>query len=192
APGTPSIPDMRTIDPRLVGPMLDLLTFYVDLQLAGRMPSLARAGDHARVVIPVNPSWGDGRQILRGEDAVDFDFTLERVDSASRVATLVVRHVPPVSARIKMPAPWMDAPVVDTPNNWIEVAKLPNGRVAGRVGKETFEVRMRVDLEDGRILGATLDNPVDVLERECSSAALTDCGEPIRYRILRTIAIDAR
>jgi hypothetical protein len=44
------------------------------------------------------------------------------------------------------------------------------------VGRETFDVQLVVSLVDGRIVSATMDNPVDVLERTCSDAALTSCG----------------
>lgn len=184
-------PDVAHTHPDLIGPVLDLFTFYVDLQMAARLPALAHAGDRAHVPIPINPSWADGRTIVRGEDAIDFELTLEQIDTVRRVATLLVKHVPPSTSRMNMPAAWMEPPVADTPNNWLEVAKLANGRVAARVGKEIFDVRLHVSLADGRILDAALDNPVDVMERECTDLTLTTCGEPIRYRIIRTIALNS-
>jgi hypothetical protein len=83
----------------------------------------------------------------------------------------------------------MHVPVADTPNNWAEVGKSKDGKYVASVGKETFDVVIETSLTDGRILSATMDNPVEVLERECSDAALTSCGEPIRYQIRRLIEI---
>jgi hypothetical protein len=57
------------------------------------------------------------------------------------------------------------------------------------VGKETFDVELKVSLDDGKILSATLDNPVEVLARECADAALSSCGEPVRYQIHRQVEI---
>jgi hypothetical protein len=34
-----------------------------------------------------------------------------------------------------------------------------------------------------------MESPIDVFERECTDAALTMCGEGVRYQILRQIAI---
>jgi hypothetical protein len=46
-----------------------------------------------------------------------------------------------------------------------------------------------IALSDGRIRSATMDNPVDVMERVCRDAALTSCGEARRYRIHRHIVV---
>ena len=40
----------------------------------------------------------------------------------------------------------------------------------------------------GGVLGK-IDNPVEVLERNCSDLTLTVCGAPARYQILRQIEI---
>jgi hypothetical protein len=59
-------------------------------------------------------------------------------------------------------------PVAGTPNNWVEVEKRPNGKYLAEVGKETFEVQIKVSLVDGRILSAKIDNPVEAISRECA------------------------
>ena len=84
----------------------------------------------------------------------------------------------------------MSASVADTPNNWVEVSKTQEGKFSAQVGKETFVARIKISLADGRIISATLDNPVEVLERVCTDAALTSCGEPVRYQIRRQIEIN--
>jgi hypothetical protein len=63
--------------------------------------------------------------------------------------------------------------------------------VAG-VGRETFDVTIDVRLSTRAIVTATMDNPVDLVERVCRDASLTTCGEPYRYRILRRISLRAR
>jgi hypothetical protein len=188
-PGSvPSVPNLSQVIP-LVGPITDLLTFYSDLWLADRLGTLNHAGDHFYFARGTPTSWADGAYTLIGEDSVDFDLTLADVDTAGHTATLAVRHVPPAKPQIKLPAAWMHAPVGDTPNNWVQVAKTPDGKYSGQIGKETFDVELKVSLVDGRILSATLDNPVEVLERECTDLALTNCGDPVRYQIRRQIEI---
>ena len=181
-------PDIRTAHPGLVGPVLDLLTFYVDLWIAAKLP-LARPGDHFALAGRGSNSWADGRTLLIGEDAIDFDVTLTAVDSAGGLAKVMVRHVPPAQARVRLPADWMKAPAYDTPNNWVEVTRAPDGGYVASIGRETFDVVLTVDFRDGRLLSAEMDNPVDVLERVCTDSALSVCGEPVRYRILRRIAL---
>lgn len=83
-------------------------------------------------------------------------------------------------------------PVADTANNWVEAGKNAAGKYIASIGKETFDDVIVVRLADGRILSANMDNPVQVLERQCSDAALTACGRPIRYEIRRKIQITAK
>jgi hypothetical protein len=183
-----SIPDLTRVQPALIGPITDWLTFYSDLRLA-MSQNLSDLGGHAYVKYGRPSSWADGSHTLVGEDSIDFDITLKEVDAANRVATLLVRHVPPVNPEIKLPADWMRAPVADTPNNWIEVEKSDDGKYTAEVGKETFGVEMKVSLAHGKILSGTIDNPVEALTRECSDAALMMCSEPVRHQIRREIQI---
>jgi len=187
----PAIPDLRRIHPGLVGPVVDLLTFYADIQIAMREPGLSQEGrDHVYVNDGAPNSWADGTRILIGEDAIDFDITLADLDPADSVATLVIRHVPPARPAITLSAPWMGVPVGETPNNWVQVSRRDSGGFVASVGKETFIATIRLNLRRGNILAASLDNLVDVLERECRDSSLTQCGDPVRYNIRRRIEIN--
>jgi hypothetical protein len=42
----PSAPDFTDVNPMLIGPIADLLTFYSDLWPAAKQGTLAHAGDH--------------------------------------------------------------------------------------------------------------------------------------------------
>jgi len=186
---TPALPDFSTLHPRLVGPTADLMTFYSDVWLAMRQPNLRQAGDRARVNHGDASSWADGTRVLLGEDSIDFDMVLGDVSTSGGTRELTVRHVPPERPKIKIPADWMRPPVVDVPNNWVQVIKLGEGRYAAAIGKETFDAQIRLSLANGRIVSASLTNPVDAFERECKDEALTQCGDGVRYGILRQIQI---
>jgi hypothetical protein len=182
-------PDVAHADPRLIGPLLDLYTFYVDLRLATESLALARPGDHVRVPGRGANSWADDRHVLVGEDAIDFVITLESVDSTARVARVLVQHVPPTTGRVTLPADWMKPRLGAEPNNWVQVSAAQGGFTAG-VGRETFDVWLTVSLADGKLLSATMDNPVEVLEWTCADRALTQCGTPVRSEIRRRIWLD--
>jgi hypothetical protein len=186
----PAIPDLGRIHPGLVGPVVDLLTFYADIQLAMREPALAQPGDHVYVNDGNPNSWADGSRIVTGEDAIDFDITLADVNLTDSVVTFVIRHVPPARPAITLKAPWMRVPVGGAPNNWVQVARRDSGGFIASVGKETFTASVRLSLADGKVLTATLDNQVDVLERGCRDSSLTLCSDPVRYRIRRRIEIN--
>ena len=185
---TLTVPDLSKVQPQMIGPITDLLTFYADMQVA-QHGQLSKAGDHYYFKHGAPNSWADGAYYVLGQDSIDFDVTLTKVDAANKIADLNVRHVPPQNPEIKLPAEWMRKPVADTPNNWVEVAKQ-DGKYIAEVGKETFDVKISVDLTDGKILAAGLENPVEVLKRECTDEELTKCGEGTRSRTFRKIDIE--
>jgi hypothetical protein len=181
-----AVPNLAVVHPKLIGPVTDLLTFYSDLWLTIRTGQLAKPGDHFHVDYGKPTSWADGTRILVGEDSIDFDLTFTELLPGSK-AVIVVRHVPPQTPHIKMPADWMHEPTSDTLNNWVVVEKLQEGKYLAQVGKETFDAHIQISLVDGRILSAVLENPISAVERECSDVALTACGAPRRRNINRHI-----
>jgi hypothetical protein len=185
----PSMPNLKQIDPKMVGPVTDFGTFYVDLWLVLKTGQLAKPGDHFYFYMPMTPSWADGNQVLVGEDSIAFDMTWKSTNATDQTATLVIRHVPPEKPTIHLSADWMQKPVADTPNNWVEVKKLQDGKFEAAVGKETFEVELKVDLKDGKILHGSMKNPVTTIERTCTDASLTQCDAPKPHEIQRTIEI---
>jgi hypothetical protein len=188
---TLSVPDLSKVQPILIGPITDLLTFYADVQLALRQKGLVRTGYHVYVKHGTPNSWADGTYTVFGQDSIDFDITLTKVDATAQETTLTIRHVPPAVGQIPFPVAWMAAPVGRLPNNWVEVEK-GQGKYSAEVGEETFEVVIKLSIPSGRILSAKMDNPVDILGRDCEDAALTKCSAPSRYRILRRVSLESR
>jgi len=183
-----SVPDLSHVIP-LIGPITDLLTFYADMSVA-RQGQLAHQGDHYYFKHSAPSSWADGNYVILGQDSIDFEVTLTAVNPSDGTLSLKVRHVPPEKPQISLPAEWMRAPVADTPNNWVQVSKTADGKFTAAIGKEKFDVELKVNLANGRIVSGSIDNPVEVIERECADAALNSCGEPARYQIRRQIEID--
>ena len=184
-----SIPDLSRVQAGLIGPIADLLTFYADVKIAMNQKGLMRAGDRAYVKYGARNSWADGTKVVLGQDAIDFDITLQSIDPAAQIATLVVRHVPPAQPQIELPAPWMADPTGGSAINWVQVEKGSDGKYVAGVGRETFNVEIKIALATGRIVSAIMDNPVEVMERACNDAALTACGAPERYHIRRQITL---
>jgi len=186
----PSAPDLTKVDPKLIGPITDMMTFYADLWLASKLGALKKAGDHFYFRNPMPPSsWADGTRVLVGEDAIDFDMTLRTVDAAAGTALLEVKHVPPKDSAVPFKAAWMQAPVGDGTNNWVEIVKNAQGKYEAGVGLEMFTVDLTVSTADGHIVSATMENPVSTIERVCEDEALTTCGPAKRHEILRKIEL---
>ena len=91
----PRFPNLSQVNPQLIGPITDLMTFYADLWLAQKIGKLTHAGDHFYLKRSAPNSWADGNYVLMGEDSIDFDFTLEDVNRSESTATMMIRHVPP-------------------------------------------------------------------------------------------------
>ena len=174
--------------PGLIGPVTDLMTFYADLFLAMHHGALRKPGDHFYFPSPITSSWADGTIVVLGEDHIDFDITLTAVDTASDVATLLIKHVPPGVPKIQLPAEWMRARIAETPNNWVQVRKTATG-FAASVGKETFDVTLGVAISNGKVLSAKMENPVTKVTRACSDASLIQCGDAQASPTLRRIEL---
>ena len=186
---TPSAPDMSKTDPKMSGPILDFMTFYVDLWLMNKIGIFQHTGDHFYMPNPQASSWADGTQVLIGKSHIDFDLNLKSIDPVKQTAVVVIHHVPPSHPDLQLPAEWMRTPVADTANNWVEIKKTKDGKYEAGVGKETFDVTMTVSTVDGRILSASMDNPVVMSGRECDDAALTKCGVAKPHTIHRQVEI---
>jgi len=182
-------PNLNHVEPKLIGPITDLMNFYADLWLAVKTGRLVHSGDHFYYKYGRPSSWADRTSVLIGESAIDFDMTLKTLDGADNTALVLVRHVPPKTPQIRMPAAWMEQPVADTPNNWVMVSKTSEGKYTAGVGKETFDVTIKVSLADGRILTGSMDNLVNASVRRCEDKALTKCSDPMPHPITRKIEI---
>jgi hypothetical protein len=176
-----SVPaELPTLSRYLIGPVTDLLTFYVDESLLTRQESLRKSGDHIYLKTSAASSWGTG------QDCLDFDITLLNINEIKKMGSFRVSHLPPSKICISPPAPWMETQVTDTPNNWFDIEHKQNKWIAS-FGKETFDVDQQVDLSNGIILSATMHNPVVFQSRECVDEKLLNCSLPTNHMIVRNI-----
>ena len=186
----PSMPDLSKVDPKIIGPITDFMTFYADLWIAIKTGQLKGPGDHFYMPYGVPSSWADGTYVRLGQSSIDFDMTWKSTDSTGHTAELEIRHVPPTKSMVTLPAAWMQAPVGDKPNNWVSVQKGQDGKLQASVGEETFDVHLTVSLADGKILAGTMDNVVKTVQRTCDDDALTHCTDPAPHEIHRKIEIE--
>src|SRR3974377_1298395 len=67
----PAMPRLGQVEPKLIGPITDLMTFYADLWLAVKTGQLVHAGDHFYLKNGTPNSWADGTYVLTGQSAID-------------------------------------------------------------------------------------------------------------------------
>ena len=181
------MPILANVQPLLIGPITDTLTFYSDLLLAMKA-RMVQPGRTSYVSGTTPNSWADGKRVLLGQDAVDFSFLLESVKPVEHTETLLIRHVPPPTLHVQQPAKWMQEPPLAIPNNFVQVSKDGDGFIA-ETGKETFDVRLVLDTRDGRLLSAAIHNPVVLRMRTCTDRELTQCGSEVPKTILREVTL---
>jgi hypothetical protein len=171
------------------GPFLDTLNFYVDIVLARRQDAIRKPGDHAYVKRNLPNSWAFGDTLV-GYDCVDFDITFTELAESSGTAAVLVKHVPPPGGCSRpAPAEWMNKPVSDTANNFFQVKKA-DGKYSVMVGKEVFNVEVRLSVPSGKILSAAMYNPVAGIGLTCSDAKFSDCGAPEDFSLIRNISME--
>lgn len=177
-----SMPDIASLDPRsipfILGPILDLMTFYVDLNprlFASKINELEKG---TRLTIPYNKpsSWADGRRVILGEDCIDFRLTFQ--SSEKRKPLLRVEHIPPQSnLNLNLPEDWMRIPVSKLgPNNWVQIIKtsIPQTPYMVSYGYEYFDVHIYLDSGDGKIVFAEMYNPVEKMNRTAGDVTMAD------------------
>jgi hypothetical protein len=179
------VPNLATVQPLLIGPITDTLTIYSDLLLA-MQSKLVQPGQTAYVSRTTPNSWTDGQRVLLGQDVLDFSLKVESVNPVEHTETLLIQHVPPPALYVQLPAKWMQEPASAKPNNFVQVSRQGDGFTA-EAGKETFDVRLVVDTRDGRILLATMHNPVSLTTRTCTDREVTQCGPAAPKTTLREI-----
>jgi hypothetical protein len=116
--------------------------------------------------------------VILGEDSIDFDLTLKELNfDPGRHPAGAARSS--VAAESEAARPWMQTPVADTPNNWIDVkGKNNDGKYVAAVGKETFDVEIKTSLKDGKILSATTDNLVQTINANAPTPRCWTAASP--------------
>lgn len=188
------VPDMSSVE-KLAGPITDLLTFYADASPVLSKDRLENIGDVVSIPHGQPNSWASmNPQVFSvAEDCVDFKFGL--IQKSADQALLRADHDPPrTQCPIQLAAAWMKTPVVEGRfNNWVQVINVPSNDTTAhlvQVGSETFSADLTLKQENGRIVKASLNNPVQVREQFCIDQQLAQCQAERHYTILREISIE--
>ena len=169
---------------------LDTFNFYVDLMLAVKQDAIRKPGDHAYIKRSLPNSWAYGNTLV-GYDCIDFDITFTELNESSGTAAVLVKHVPPPTGCSRQPpAEWMSKPVLDTPNNFFQVIKGNEGKYSASMGREFFNVDIKLAVPSGKILSAVMYNPVSGIGRTCTDEQLSDCGAPEEFSLVRNISME--
>lgn len=176
------MPDIARLDPAslpfIIGPLFDLMTFYVDLNPRLFATKVTELEKGKKLIIPYNQpsSWADGHRVILGEDCIDFRLSFQ--SSKGRKPLLRVEHIPPPKdLNINLPEKWMKEPVSELgANNWVQIIKTtaPARPFMVSYGYEYFDVHIYMDPEDGKIMLAEMYNPVEKINRTAAKVSIVD------------------
>ncbi len=195
-----SFPDISKIDGKIrnliVGPIFDLMTFYVDLNPRLFFKKIDELEKGQPILFPYNKpsSWADGHFVILGEDCINFRILFQ---NDKKRPFLRVEHIAPEkNLNITFPEKWMKNTIGPGENNWVQIRRL-NEKYAVSYGYEYFDDHIYIDPETGIILYANMYNPVDFYTRVCghiemnkkSITGITECGPISTQHIFRNITI---
>lgn len=158
--------------------LFDTLNFYANYFVAMKS-KVQKAGDHDYVDnLGVPATWTDGKTVIFGADCIDFDITLLSVsgDSASiRVVNTPSKNICNYSYPTELT--WLSRFMKDTSNNWFNVVDLKNGSFVVQYGLEVINTVINVNLSSGKILSASMHNPVTHQTAICKGLGKDTCGD---------------
>lgn len=179
------LPDLGTIDPRLVEPVTDVITFFVAVSSGAGIANVQRAGDRYALPTPVVGRWAHGKETPVGEDCIAVSIMLREI--TSETATYVTAFEPPTERCLTPALPVMEAPIGQGPNNFQQVMVSAVDRAA-MWGREQFVVTTVVRRSDGTILEATMDNQLVLRTRlGCADETLQRCQMEVPMRLQRKL-----
>ncbi|MGH9657136.1 MAG: hypothetical protein ACRD96_01255 [Bryobacteraceae bacterium] len=157
-------------NPRMVGPVTDLYTFFFAVSPRAGVTRAEGPGDVYVRPEPVMGDWSDGEQFLIGQDRTEV-----RIKLVSREPRLVYEtaFVPPAAGGLEMARDWMREPVCGPAPNNFQMVRRQGEQFVVLWGCEEFTTRTEMD--SGRIERATMNNVLRWRMRVCMDRELGRC-----------------
>jgi hypothetical protein len=161
-----------TDNPKMLGPVTDLYTFYFAVSPLAGIENVSQDGEEYVRPEPITGDWSDGKDYLVGQSHVEVRMRL--VKAGPDRVTYQTAFVPTHGLRTE--TAWMSAPVcAGQPNNFQMIRRQGDGYVAVW-GCEEFKVETEVGARTGRILSAHMDDRLTWKLMYCTDRELTKCS----------------
>ena len=161
--------------------VFDTLNFFANEFVAISKANLIQPGDHALLNGKGVNSWKNPQTgIILGADCLDYDVMLLALNG--RHATVRVVNIPPLSAcEIALPEgnwSWLKNQLGEPENNLFQIQKQADGKFMAFSGIEIVDTIMQIDIESGKILSASMHNPVVRQVAICYDEKGNGCEKP--------------
>ncbi|TDX00338.1 alginate lyase family protein [Dinghuibacter silviterrae] len=188
APGG-SIPLPPLTVPDMTEPITDFNTFFVAISPQAGVNHLSRVGDSFAMPSPVIGRFGNGVNILKGEDCIQTTLYLSGSDKDKN--SVLATFMPPAKPGLTYFTSDMNTPVVkDTPNNFQMVMPAGGGKFHLQYGREYFVIQSVIRKTDGKLLGGDMYNALTLsLHVNCDSA-YQHCQATLPMAIERKLTVE--
>ncbi|WP_127129911.1 hypothetical protein [Pseudoflavitalea rhizosphaerae] len=176
-------------DAGMTGEITDFNTFFVAISPKLGINELHKPQDIFYKPERVKGNFSNGKDILRGEDCLTVTNTLLRTDYAH--AWIKTEFKAPADTCLSFYSSDMKQPVTgDTINNFQMVRFAGPGKVNLFYGKEVFTIASTLDLKDGRLKAAAMNNTLRLnLKLNCNTD-YTDCQNSFPFTIQRNVQLE--
>ena len=172
--GTIDLPPLD--EPRMLGMITDLNTFFVAVSPAIGVEGLHESGDSHVLDEPARGIWTNGRNIVLGQDCIRTRIELVEIDRKKETVRFRTSFMPPDVPCLELARPWMTkAASDDKPNNFQQITLNEQGKHTVIWGIEEFTITSEVSYEDGKVRNARMDNNLLIFAKIGCTEDLETC-----------------
>jgi hypothetical protein len=178
-----NFPDFSQVHPAIAEAALDLMVIYADLLLVQKHWDMNKNPEQFYLKDSVINSWADNQNLVRAEDSIDFFMNVIKQEPSNNILEIMIKHIPPEKQTLKLNADWMKKPIGTRSNNWLQIKKITSKKLMVSVGRESIEVKIKLDTLYGKIIDASIDRTIVIRERICFDETYMFCGRTNDYEL---------
>ena len=161
-------------NPRMMGAVTDLITFFTAVSPQMGVTEVRRAGEtYVRPEVVIG-DFADGKEFLAGRSCNGVTITLQALDAETATYRTVLQ--PPDRGCPALSRDWMNGPVCGNRDNTFEMIRRQAPGFVAAWGCEKITIVSRVSRRTGAIVDAEMDNQLTWKMKFCMDDALTQCS----------------
>jgi len=175
--------------PAMTEPIQDFNTFFVAVSPQLGTTALKAQGDSIMKKDLVKADFSNGDFILKGDDCFTIKFKMTGV--TKKLVLTEVSFLPPNEICFPYLLDEMKTPVVDTTiNNFQMVQPMGDQKFNIQYGREIFYINTTTQRKDGKILGATMNNTLNLKLKLNCDKDYKNCENEFPFTIQRDLKLE--